>query len=195
MNVLLVYAHPVPDSFTAHLRDRAAAALARAGHEVDVCDLYAEGFDPVLSLSERLTHHDAAETKPHVFAYAERLRRADALVFVYPTWWSGPPAILKGWWDRIWVEGVAYTLPDGSNRVRGTLRHIRTLVVVSTHGSSKFVNVVEGENGKRQVGRTVRILCHPLTRTRWVALYGVDRASPETLTRFGARVEKAMSRL
>jgi putative NADPH-quinone reductase len=195
MRVLLVHAHPVPESYSAHLRDVAAAELERNGHVVDVCDLYAEGFDPVLSLEERLGHHDAPETKPHVFAYAERLRNADALVFVYPTWWSGPPAMLKGWWDRAWVEGVAYHLPEGSNRVRGKLRHIRKLVVVTTHGSSRLINVVEGENGKRQIGRTVRVLCHPLTRTHWVALYGIDRATPERLARFDGRVVAAMSRL
>jgi putative NADPH-quinone reductase len=195
MKVLVVYCHPVAESYTAHLRDIAVDALERSGHEVDLCDLYAEGFDPVLSLQERLSHHDAPETKPHVFAHAERLRRAEALVFVYPTWWSGPPAMLKGWWDRIWVEGVAYTLPPGSSRIRGNLRQIRKLVVVSTHGSSKAINLLEGENGKRQIGRTVRVLCHPLTRTRWVALYGIDRATPERLARFDARVERAMMRL
>jgi putative NADPH-quinone reductase len=195
VRVLLVYCHPVPDSYAAHLRDVSLAALEQAGHLVDLCDLYDEGFDPVLSLQERLSHHDAPETKPHVAAYAERLRAAEALVFVYPTWWSGPPAMLKGWWDRIWVEGVAYTLPEGTNRVRGNLRHIRKLVVVSTHGSSKAINVLEGQNGKRQIGRTVRVLCHPLTRTRWVALYGIDRATPERLARFDGRVARAMTRL
>ena len=194
-HVLLVYVHPVPDSYTAHLRDLATSTLERCGHTVDVCDLYGEGFDPVLSLDERLNHHAPPETKPHVAAYADRLHRADALVFVYPTWWSGPPAMLKGWWDRVWVEGVAYTLPAGRNRVRGALRNIRTIAVVTTHGSSRLINLVEGASGRRQIGRTLRALCHRFARVRWIALYGIDGAEPADLVRFDARVTAAMSKL
>lgn len=195
MKVLVVSAHPVPGSFTNHLRDRAVAALRRHGHDVQVTDLYVEQFEARLSRAEHGAHRDDPAGKQDVAPYAEQLRWAEALVLVYPTWWSGPPAILKGWIDRVWIDGVAYTLPAGSDRVRANLRNIRRIVVVSPHGSSKWVNVVEGETGKHLVRRALRVLCHPLARTRWLAVYDMDNAEPVRLARFITRVERAMARL
>src|SRR5690606_23113708 len=99
MRVLLVYCHPVPESFCASIRDTAIRALARAGHEVDLLDLYAEGFDPVMPADERRGYNEM-KLADHPFPeHAERLKAADALLFVYPTWWYGLPAMLKGWLD------------------------------------------------------------------------------------------------
>ena len=116
-------------------------------------------------------------------------------MLVYPTWWSGPPAILKGWIDRVWVEGVAYTLPEGTARVRANLRRIRRVVVVTTHGSSWWVNVLEGQVGRLLVMRSLRSLCHPLARRRWLTFYKMDRSDAAGRARFAAQVELAMTRL
>lgn len=194
MNVLVVHAHPCDESFVAALRDRAVAALERSGHAVEVADLYAEGFDPQLTATERAHHLDAPSTKPQLAAEYARLRRADGLVLVYPTWWGGQPAILKGWFDRVWAAGVAFDLPPGATRIRPGLANVRRLAVVTTHGSSKWVNVVEGEPGKLVVQRSLRILCHRRTRFRWIAMYGVDRSTPETRRRFLEQVERTLGR-
>jgi NAD(P)H dehydrogenase (quinone) len=196
VRVLVVYAHPLEDSFVAAVRQRALAGLASAGHDVDLMDLYAEGFAPSLTEDEWRAHRAGIAAKPaDVKAHAERLRRAQALVLVYPTWWGGQPAILKGWLDRVWVEGVAYTLPEGANHIRPLLRDVRRLVAVTTHGSPKWINAVEGEPGKRIVLRQMRSLCHPLVRTRWLALYGVDQSDEAKRRAFLEKVERSMSRV
>ena len=195
MNVLVVGAHPVAESFTVHVRQRAVAALRAVGHEVRITDLDAERFEARLSLAERRAHRDDPADKPAVARYGDDLRWADALVLVYPTWWSGPPAILKGWIDRVWIEGVAYTLPPGSARVHANLRNIRHLVVVTGHGSSRWVNLLEGQVGRLLVLRTMRVLCHPRARRRWVAMYKLDRATAAERDRFVGRVERAMRRV
>ena len=189
MKTYVVYCHPLESSFVASARDRVLAGLAGAGHEVRVTDLYADGFRPELSAWERTHHLDPPETKPEIAPYAENLRWCDKLVFVYPTWWSGQPAMLKGWIDRVWVAGVAYELPPGGNRIRSMLGNIRRLVVVTTHGSSKWINALQGEAGKRVISRALRVLCHRRARTSWVALYGIDRASDEDRSKFLDRVE------
>jgi NAD(P)H dehydrogenase (quinone) len=194
MKVLVVHAHPVAESFAAALRDRVVTALRAGGHDVDVLDLWAEGFDPALSREERRAHLDPPGAKSHLAAHFARLRQADALVLVYPTWWGGPPAMLKGWFDRVWANGVAFRLPPGRSTIRGTLRNIRHITVVTTHGSGKLVNVVEAEPGKVMLQRNLRLLCHPLTRFRWVALYGMDAADDHRRARFLARVDRAMRR-
>ncbi len=191
---LVVYCHPLEESFVAAARDRAVAALSTGGVEVRVNDLYAEGFDPTFTASERV-HHLRAGTDPSITSYADDLQWCDTLVLVYPTWWSGQPAMLKGWIDRVWVNEVAWTLPDGANRLRPALRNVRRLVAVTTHGSSKFINAVEGESGKRTLTRSLRAMCHPLARTTWVAMYGIDNASDDDRAAFLDRVERRLGRL
>jgi NAD(P)H dehydrogenase (quinone) len=191
---LVVYCHPSEGSFTAAARDRVVAGLTAGGAEVRVTDLYAERFDPAFTAAER-ENHLVAGADPSIASYADDLQWCDLLVLVYPTWWSGQPAMLKGWIDRLWVNGVAWTLPDGANRLRPGLRNVRRLVAVTSHGSSKFINMVEGESGKRTITRSLRTMCHPLARTTWLALYGIDNATPSQRSAFLDRVERRLTRL
>jgi NAD(P)H dehydrogenase (quinone) len=198
VNVLLVSAHPLADSYVAAVRAAAVAGLEAAGHAVDMVDLDAEGFEPRVSRREWERSNRPsrpAEWPADVRAHAARLRRADALVLVYPTWWGAQPAILSGWLDRVWIDGVALTRRPGSRRARPGLPNIRHLVAVTTHGSPKWINALEGEPGKRVVLRRMRACCHPLVRTRWIALYGVDRSDDAERRAFLTRVERSMAQL
>lgn len=195
MKVLVVYAHPVEGSFCSLLRDQVVADLNSGGHHVDLLDLYAENFDPVFSADEHRLHRAGPEEKPAVADQARRLGQAEALVLVYPTWWGGQPAILKGWIDRVWIEGVAYTFPAAARRVKPLLTQVKSLAVVTTHGSSKLVNAVQGEPGKRVALRGLRAICGLTTRVRWIACYGMDRADDRQRRRFIKRAQAAMSRL
>ena len=192
MRSLVVYCHPDPQSFTAAARDRVVVALQRRGDEVRINDLYEEGFDPLFTAAERARHLEPG-ADPAVSRYVEDLLWSEQLVLVYPTWWSAQPGMLKGWIDRVWVNGVAWELPPGSNRLRGRLRNIRRIVAVTAHGSSKLMNALEGEVGKRVMTRTLRSLCHPLTRTRWLAFYGIDTATDEQRRAFLDKVERVLA--
>jgi NAD(P)H dehydrogenase (quinone) len=195
MRALVVYCHPLGDSFIAAARDQVLATLRDAGHEVRLTDLYADGFTPELSAWEHTNHLAPAHTKPDIATYAADLAWCDTLIAVYPTWWSGQPAMLKGWIDRVWVAGVAYELPPGASTIRPLLHNIRRIVTVTTHGSSKFVNSLQGEGGKRVMHRSLRVLCHRFTRTTWLALYSIDRATPTQRKAFLRRVERRLRRL
>lgn len=190
-----MYCHPSSTSFTAAVRDRALAGLRAGGHEVRVTDLYADDFQPEFSAWERTNQFEPPDKKPAIAEYAADLQWCEALVLVYPTWWSGQPAMLKGWIDRVWVVGVAYDLPEGANRIRPRLHNVRRLVAITSHGSTKFVNALEGEAGKRIVTRSLRVLCSWRARSKWIALYNIDRTSPERRERFLARVERSMAKL
>jgi putative NADPH-quinone reductase len=169
--------------------------LRRGGHDVTLVDLWAERFEPRLSVEELRTHRQGIAARPDLHVHAERLRRADALVFVYPTWWGGPPAMLKGWFDRVLCEGVAYTLPEGSNRIRPLLGNVRQLVVVTTYGSSRWVNALQGEPGRRTIRWGVRTLLHRRVRTQWLALYRMDRNTEADRRRFLDEVDARLGRL
>lgn len=194
MRVLMVYCHPDPESLAAAARDRAMAGLRAGGHEVRLTDLYADGFDPTMSAEERRTHTEPG-IMPELQSYADDLQWAEALVLVYPTWWSGQPAMLKGWIDRVWVAGVAWVLPEGADVLKPLLHNIRRIVVVTSHGSSKLMNSLEGETGKRTAFRSIRAMCSRRTRTTWCALYGIDKDDEAARRAFLDRVERTLAKL
>jgi NAD(P)H dehydrogenase (quinone) len=112
MRILYIYCHPLPESFHAAIRARALTALAAGGHQVDLLDLYAEKFDPVLSEEARRHYHDVARNRTGLENYIARLTSADALVVQFPTWCFGAPAMLKGFFDRMILPGVAFDISD-----------------------------------------------------------------------------------
>lgn len=148
MQALLVYAHPEPTSFTGALKDVAVRALRRSGHSVDVSDLYAEGFNPVAGRHDFTTvadparfHYQTEQGHAHeVGGFAADLAReqrrflaADLVVWLYPLWWGGVPAILKGWFDRVLAYGVAYA--DGRRYKTGFFPEKRGLLCLTTGGT------------------------------------------------------------
>ena len=134
MRFLVVYAHPVEDSFHAALHRQVVTTLTSAGHEVDDCDLYAEGFQPVLSREERRAYHNTDTNGAFAPREIERLRRCQGLVLVFPTWWFGMPAILKGWVDRVFAMGRVYGGKQLYEGGLGAKRKARALVMMTTGG-------------------------------------------------------------
>lgn len=109
MNVLLVVAHPRPDSLTHVVAQEFARALVTRGHVPEVADLYREGFDPVLMPSDEPDWADPDKVySPAVRTEMARVERNHATVLVFPVWWWSMPAMLKGWVDRVWNHGWAY---------------------------------------------------------------------------------------
>lgn len=168
--IALVHCHPVEGSFTTAVRDTMARAITERAGVVDIIDLYAEDVDPIRPDREHIARHRAL------------LATADALVLVYPTWWSAQPAMLQGW-----VEAV---LPREVTRGRPMPR-VRRILAVTSHGSPKWLNAMEGEAGKRLVTRYLRRAAHRRCRTEWIALYGMDRIGDAERT---AHLERARSR-
>ena len=194
----VVFCHPTRDSLVGAALDRTIAGLEASGHEVRVSDLYAEGFEPAFTADDlahhRVDHREHPELRADIATYIEHLGWCDTLVLVHPTWWSGQPAMLKGWIDRVFVSGVAWTFPDGAVRLHPALTNVRRIVAVTTHGSSKFVNALQGESGKRIMTRSIRTMCHRRCRTDWIALYGVDRCTDAERRAFLDRLEHRLSR-
>lgn len=198
MRVLVVSAHPHDESFLGHLRTEVLNELRTGGHDIRHHDLYEEAFNPVFTSYERLNHVGNIATKlqelPELVPYVESLQWCEALVLVYPTWWSGQPAIMKGWIDRVFLNEVAWILPDGHTRIKPLLTNVRRLVVVTTHGSSKLINSLQGETGKRIALRSIRLMFHPRVRTRWIGVYRLDRSDERQRRQKTKRVMRQLSR-
>jgi NAD(P)H dehydrogenase (quinone) len=193
---LVVVAHPSTESFCHALAGRAASGLAAAGHDVVVVDLYALGVRPHMSAEERHAYHgDSPILDPLIAEHAALVQTAETLVFVYPTWWSGLPAILKGWLERVMVPGVGFVLDERTNKVRPALRQVRHIVGISTYGSPHSYVRLVNDNGRRVITRALRMSCGFRARTRWLGLYAIDTSTAARRTEFLADVEAQMADL
>jgi putative NADPH-quinone reductase len=192
MRVVVVVAHPDPDSFNHAIASTAISSLTRAGHAVTVLDLYAEEFRTAMSRDEQQAYYsDRPLLDPTAERHAGIIKQAEALVFVYPTWWSTVPAILKGWLERVMVPGVGF-LFDERQRVRRGLTDVRRVVGISTYGATRLYVKVLHDNGRRTLMRALRLNTALVTRTTWVALYEVDNCSLAQRQAFLERVDRKM---
>ena len=198
MDVLVVCAHPDADSFNHAITAAAERGLVKGGHDVTTLDLYALDFVAAMSPAEHQAYlawqPPAAPPAldPMVTEHIELVRRAHVIVFVYPTWWSQPPAILKGWLDRVLVPGVAFTF-DERGKTQPAMQHIRRIVGISTYGSPWTYVKFMTDGGRRTITRALRMSCGVRTPTTWIGLYSVDTAGDEERRAFLDRVEHRMS--
>lgn len=194
MRVLVVYCHPVPESFCAAVLDVALETIKAKGCEARVIDLYAERFDPVMSVDERRTYNERAPEDPALEAHIAHLAWAEAILFIYPTWWYGLPAMLKGWLDRVWAKDVAFALPESSGRITPLMRHIRKLGVVTTCGAPRWWSFVIGQPGRKTLLRGMRALCAWRCKTLFMAHYRMDSSTPESRAAFLSQVRRKLAR-
>ncbi|MBP7241859.1 NAD(P)H-dependent oxidoreductase [Amaricoccus sp.] len=190
MRILVVFCHPCGESLAARLCSAVTETLAAGGHEVRLRDLYAEGFDPVIRQEEwRDYFGDNKANAEAVASHLEDLRWAEGLALVYPTWWYGPPAMLKGWLERVWLPGVTFDVPKTRmGIVTRKLDNIRLFVAVTTSGSPWWWLRLIRDPGRSLFTRGMRPLFHPRCRVVWRQLYSMDSASQARRDAFVARV-------
>ena len=190
MKILVLHAHPVETSFNAALHRLIVERLSARGHAVDDCDLYAEHFDPILSRAERLAYHDARSEDEAVAPHVARLKAAEALVLCFPVWNYGFPAILKGYFDRVFLPGVSFRLVDG--KVRPTLHNIRKLSVVTSYGGSRFRSWLMGDPPRRLAQRQLRATIRPGAPVSYLAHYAMNLSTDTSRAAFMAKVARHM---
>ena len=193
MKCLLVTAHPLEDSLCAMLAERAAQALAAAGHEVVHENLYVQDFAPALTAAERRSYYAAQYDASAVAPQTARLLEAEALVLVFPTWWFGFPAILKGWFDRVWGPGIAYDHADDLGAIRPRLQRLRRVLAVTTLGSPGWVDYFILRRPVRRVLKTALLgTCAPGCRFEMLSLYKSEKPALQAVAAFSERVERAI---
>lgn len=192
MKALVLFAHPCPESFGAALHATVVETLTARGWDVDDCDLNAEGFQPVLTEAERRAYHEEPGNCGPVQPYVDRLRAAEALIFSFPVWNFGYPAILKGFLDRVFLPGVSFKLVDG--KVKPNLTHIRKLAAVTTYGGTRWRAIGAGDPPRKHFTRAVWHVTRP-EKMRYLALYDMNRATDATRAAFLDRVRHEMQTL
>lgn len=141
MKCLVVVTHPLKNSLCHHLARQTIEHLKSKGYDVTVKDLYQEAFDPVLSRSERQSYYHEQFDARKLEADIAQLKQAESLVLVFPTWWFCFPAMLKGWFDRVWAPTHAYNHASDLGAITPCLDNLKEVKVITTLGSPWWVDV------------------------------------------------------
>jgi NAD(P)H dehydrogenase (quinone) len=195
VRTLIVYCHPNPESLSGALFATAKQALAR--HELRSIDLYAQGFEPVLSLQERLDYLPRpGEIERKVQPHVDALRWCEHLVFIFPVWMYGPPAMLKGWLERVWLPGVAFLPPPakGKPAVPG-LRHITRLTVITHGGAPWWWLKVVGDPCKRLFTRGLRAIMAQGCKSTYLQLHNMNNVSRAECEAYIRKVKNTLETL
>jgi NAD(P)H dehydrogenase (quinone) len=194
MRILYIFCHPLPESFHAAIRARALAALAEAGHEVDLLDLYAEKFDPVLSEDARRHYHEVPRNQAGLENYIGRLTAAEVLVLQFPTWCFGLPAMLKGFFDRMIMPGVAFDIGDPAH-VKPMLLNIKRIVGIVTYGRPRYMALWMSDPPRKIVKRYVRWFTGGKARVDYYPLYHMNVATDAQRQGFMNRIDRGLRRI
>lgn len=193
MRVHVIHAHPVETSYNRALFTAVVESLEAAGHSVDALNLYDEDFPAVMTREERLGYHDVpGNLTPAIKPYVDRLRAADAIVLVHPVWNYGYPAILKGYFDRIFVPGVSFTMQGGDDRGQlvPCLSNIKKVAFVTSYGGNRLRTWIMGDPPRRLAMRWGWVTFR--SRPQYLALYDMNNCTQAGLEGFLVKVRKAM---
>lgn len=193
MKCLVVVAHPLSDSLCAEMARVAVAALTTAGHEVQVENLYESDFQPALTTAERQSYYGRPFDASAVQAQVERLLWAEGLVLVFPTWWFGFPAILKGWFDRAWAPGIAYDHASDLGPITPRLLNLQRALAITSLGSPAWVDKLLLRQPVRRVLKTALLgTCAPACRFEMLSLYKAERLSEAQVAKFRGRIGRVL---
>ena len=197
MKLLLVYCHPDPQSFAAAIRTTAAQTLRAAGHELHQIDLYGEGFNPVFSADEKRSYlSDTAQNIAGVAAHVPALQAAEGWVVIYPTWFYGAPAMLKGWLGRVWLPGVSFRIATGKQHtIGGALGNIRLFVGITTSGSPWWWLKWIGDPGRSLFMKGLKPLYAKGCHMKWLQLYNMNHVAQDEREAFLVRVKLTLEAL
>jgi putative NADPH-quinone reductase len=191
---VVVHAHPSTASFNHHLARVTVDALA-VTHQTQLIDLYRVGFQPEMTTEEhRRYHSEDPIVDPIVSTHVESLLAAHTLAFVFPTWWSGLPAMLKGWLEKTLVPGVAFEF-DERGRVRPALHNIHRVIGVTTYGSPRWKMALVGDGGRRTLLRALRLnIPHRIDRV-WLGMHSLDSSTVRQRAAFVDQVDRRLRSL
>lgn len=145
MNISIILGHPYEKSFNHAIAATAVDALRGNGHQVRFHDLYREGFDPIIKPNELISDTSGDRL---VESHCQEIKTADGLIIIHPNWWGQPPAILKGWVDRVLRENVAYAFSledDGSGVPTGLLKARAGIVFNTSNTPEERENLIFGD--------------------------------------------------
>lgn len=196
MHCLIVVSHSLQTSLSHRFAALASEMLTAAGHDVTTLDLYAENFDPRLTTQERESYYakayrPEASLAPHIDA----LQTAEMLVLAFPTWWFGPPAMLKGWIDRVFSPGIAFDHGANFGPIGPKLTALRQVAAITTLGTPWWVDWLAMRRPVRRMVKTAICgACAPNATVRYLPFYAAENPGEARILAFEQRIRQALLR-
>ena len=195
MLIQVVHSHPLTDSYN-HALFRIIVETLQQRHQVIATDLYRERFSPVMTEAERRSYYQPSYAGDEVAPLVQQLRQADGIIFCFPHWWFSMPAMLKGYFDRVWAPGTAFTHDLDGGRIKPLLTNIKLFGVVTTYGSPWWITrIVMQDPGRKVLFRALKPMCGPGVRSFYLAHYDMDRSTPASRQAFAERVRRKIAGL
>ena len=192
MKCLVVISHPLENSLCRHLANRVAERLIEQEHEVVIQDLYAEDFKPSLSERERDTYYSEYDPSA-VSSESKHLQEAEALILLFPTWWFGFPAILKGWFDRVWGPRIAFDHSENFGPIKPKLTKLKHVLAITTLGSPWWVDRLIMWRPLRKTLKTAILgTCTHKSKLSFLSLYRCENLTEKRLKRYEGAIFKAI---
>jgi NAD(P)H dehydrogenase (quinone) len=191
MRILVLTAHPLETSFVAALHRRAVEVLRAGGHEVDDLDLHAENFDPRMSAEMLRDYVDTSRNRSEVAPYVDRVLAAEALVLVYPVWFDGLPAILRGFFERVFLPGVSFRI-DEQSLFHPTLWNVKRLAAICTYGERRAHVSLKGDAPRRFVKQNIGGVIAPGVPIDYFGHYDMNFTTAQRRARFLQKVTRAL---
>jgi NAD(P)H dehydrogenase (quinone) len=193
---LLVLAHPGKSSLSHLFAHSVRATLEPRGIDVEILDLYAEKFDPVLTQSERDAYYTTTPSTTGISEQVSRLTQADMLILIFPTWWFGLPAILKGWLDRVFAPTIAFDHADNFGPLKPRLSNLNSVLVITTLGSPWWIDWLIMRRPVRRILKTAVFgLCAPQAKFKMLSIYSAEKMSGDQIEAANAEVKKLANQL
>jgi len=190
VNCLVVIAHPLESSLCHYLSEKTISHMKDKGYKVTVKKLYQEKFDPVLTQQERTSYYDGPFDDSQVQAEISQLKETESLILIFPTWWFGFPAILKGWFDRVWAPGHAYEHASDFGPIKQCLGNLKEMKVITTLGSPWWVDFFILRKPVKKVLKIALLgACTKNCRFKMLSLYRSESLNKVKIERFIKKIK------
>ena len=196
MRIQVVHCHPLTDSFDHALYETIVETLGCNGHGVVATDLYRESFQPAMTEAERRSYMGNDYDLSEVAEYARILKSVDGIILCFPHWFFSMPAMLKGWADRVWGPGVAFTYDPKDGHLTPALSNIKLFGVVTSYGSPWWiVHLYAGNAGHKVLMRGMKPLCAKDARSFYMAHYDMDHSTEASRRAFLDKVRRRIAEI
>ena len=194
MKCLIVTTHPLNDSLCKALSKHVIRKIEEKGYEIEIEDLYAKNFEPALTAEERESYYSNSYNQSKVSEEIKNLKKAEALILLFPTWWFSFPAMLKGWFDRVWSPGVAYNHASDLGSIKPLLNNLENVLVITTLGSPWWVDRLVMRQPVKKVIKTALLeTCAKNSKLKFLSLYNSEKLSKQKVLTFKHKIDRVIN--
>ena len=194
MNCLIVTTHPLNDSLCKALSKYVIKKIEEKGYEIEVEDLYAKNFEPALTIAERESYYSGDFNQSELSEQIKKLKKAETLILLFPTWWFSFPAMLKGWFDRVWCPGVAYNHASDLGAIKPLLDNLENVLVITTLGSPWWVDRLIMRQPVKKVIKTALLgTCAKNSKLKFLSLYKSEELNNQKVLTFKHKIDKVIN--